>query len=67
MTKTELQAIIAALVALGEDSREAEFWVEIWDDLEDSVKAKVFQNFTDELRALQEIKAQEASRSADNL
>lgn len=53
MRKEELKLLISRLVQLGEDSVELNFWLEIYDSLDESQKAELDKNLHKELLNLQ--------------
>ncbi len=57
MTKTDLEALLQQLVALGEDAEELEYWRTIFDALTPEHQAELEQNLQNEIQALKATQA----------
>lgn len=56
MQKAELQKLVSNLSNLGEDAKELNLWLNIYDDLQPDEQEELTANLQDELKKLERIK-----------
>ena len=54
--KAQLQALTQSLINLGEDREELDFWLKIFDDLEEDRQHKLIALLEEELKELKAVK-----------
>ncbi len=52
MEQLHINQVIEQLIVLGEDKDELEYWQSIYEDLDPQQKTEIYQNLTEELKAL---------------